>query len=373
MCRNRFPIFRGVCHAIVLLMLAAPLAGAGTITDLAQRADAIVVGSVATGTDAPDHASLDIAVERLLKGEGLPAIVHVEHPWRRTVMLVDRGSPAVPINPGIRGIWFLRRLAPSGWDVLVANGRDGFLPALCWPAAEVLPAQYQYPPGAPLADALTFEVGAVAKRGFAPEILLEAVHSLNTSAVQAVLSDFLQSPAPWVKSVALAGLLERGQAGSIAKLLQAWPAISKDDRSKRNVLTVLDISFRPEDPDSVREVATLAQTSTTPAELRPALVKVLVAVHTREALPFLATLLRSDDPKDRMAGVSALASFANGCPAQTPETIRSLAHLTAPSSAPYQTPETLAHLGLHGSRTPEAEAELLSFWTTWWNNHPELH
>jgi hypothetical protein len=56
------------------------------------------------------------------------------------------------------------------------------------------------------------------------------------------------------------------------------------------------------------------------------LAKVLLAVHTRETLPFFAHLLAGADPAERMKGAFAMASFANGCPTQTPDTVKSLAH-----------------------------------------------
>jgi hypothetical protein len=74
-----------------------------------------------------------------------------------------------------------------------------------------------------------------------------------------------------------------------------------------------------------------------------------------------------------MTGVFGMASFANGNPTQSRATVKSLAHLVPATSALYQTPDTLAHMGFSGEETAESEAELVSFWTSWWNEHPELH
>jgi hypothetical protein len=238
---------------------------------------------------------------------------------------------------------------------------------------KVLPEQYQYPPGTSLNDALTFETAAGAQVSGNPEVLLYAVDSLSSPAVETVLTGLLRASTGQVRWVALAGLLGRAQAGSLGKVLQEWPAISQDAQSKSYVLDAMDTDFRPEEPEEVHEVVALVQANTTPGELRTALAKVLLAVHTRETLPYFAGLLHSAQLKSRMTGVFGMACFANGNPTQSRSTVKSLAHLMSASSAPYQTPDTLAHMGFSGEETAESEAELVSFWTSWWNQHPELH
>jgi hypothetical protein len=94
------------------------------------------------------------------------------------------------VSVRLRGIWFPVRTPSSGWDVVPANGPDGFFPNLFWPAAESLPARYQHSPGTPLNDTLTFEVAAGATVSGNPEVLLDAVRSLDSPAVQTVIADF---------------------------------------------------------------------------------------------------------------------------------------------------------------------------------------
>jgi len=66
-----------------------------------------------------------------------------------------------------------------------------------------------------------------------------------------------------------------------------------------------------------------------------------------------------------------LSLFANGVP-QTPDNVVSLAYLQIPASAPYETADTVANFGFR--RGPaDQEAALVSFWTSWWSEHPELH
>jgi hypothetical protein len=366
---NQVQIARRIAQSSVLVLIAA-CSRADTIANLAPVADAIVVGSIPGRVDSAADVSFDITVYRVLKGESVPMVIHVVHAWQRRVLVPTTGP--INVNVSFTGVWFLRRTSSAGWDVLAAHGPDGFFPDLFWPAVETLPASYDYSPGAPLLDKLVLEVGVGAKAGASPELMPDAIHSLNSAAVQTVLLDYLGSSSTRDVSAGLAGLLAGGQTGAITRLAQLWPVMGRDAGAKPDLLQTLSTGFRPQDPETVHEVAALAQAHTTPADLREALVKVLVAVHTREALPFLAGLLSGSDPAERAIGAFALSSFANGSPAQTRENGPSLAWLTGGTS-PYQTAETVAHMGLRGPRTPEAEAEWLSFWAKWWNDHPELH
>jgi hypothetical protein len=252
--------FRKMIQATVLLM-AAGISYAGTIVDLAPEADAILVGSITSHMESDEIVSFTITVDRILEGESIPTVIHVEHPWQRKFSVSPSGS--VTIEQGLRGIWLLRQLNPNGWDALGANGLDGLFHSLYWPAVKVLPEQYQYPPGTSLNDALTFETAAGAQVSGNPEVLLYAVESLSSPAVETVLTGLLQSSTGRVRWVALAGLLGRAQAGSLDKVLQEWPAISQDAQSESYVLGAMDTDFRPQEPEAVHEVVALVQANTT--------------------------------------------------------------------------------------------------------------
>ena len=69
-------------------------------------------------------------------------------------------------------------------------------------------------------------------------------------------------------------------------------------------------------------------------------------------------------PAERMKGVFGISSFANGCLSQTPDNVASLAYIVLPASAPYQTAETIANFGFRRGPDDE-EARLVSFWSSW--------
>jgi len=157
-------------------------------------------------------------------------------------------------------------------------------------------------------------------------------------------------------------------------LEQVWPSISGDP-SRENVLSALRNAFRDSTPSSVKQLALLAGMNSTPAELRQAAVWALGSVHSLESLPFLASLLLSSDPSEQVKGVFGLASFANGCPAQTPNNVVSMEYLQFKNPSSYRTAETIANFALGGnpSAGDAALGRLVSFWLGWWKNHPELH
>lgn len=355
--------------AALLYLALAPAAFPAKISDIVPKADAIVIGAITGGVQSPENLSLDIDVIRTLKGGPVPPVVHISHPWTRVGIAYPQTAS---ISANFLGIWFLKSGGASGFDVLAASGPGGILPGLFWPAVKTLPPSYEYPAGAALTDAIVFELGAgIESTGRNPETFLYAVESLNTPAVQSVLSRFLKSKVLSFRSAAVAAMLERAQEGSIATLAQVWPSISQDP-SRTLVLTALHDAFRDTAPAAVQQLASLASVPAISADLRAAAVNALAAIHTREALPFLATLLQSADTNKRVKGVFGLSSFANGCEPQTPANAVSLAYLQIPASAPYETTETVANFAFE-QMPDNQEAALVSFWSSWWNEHPELH
>ena len=164
----------------------------------------------------------------------------------------------------------------------------------------------------------------------------------------------------------LAGLLERNDPDAIVQLAKIWPALGSVPQRSR-VLFSLSDSFRDQSAALVRQLAGLVQTSS--AELRTAAIAALATIHSREALPVLASLLESADPAERMKGIFGISSFANGCLSQTPDNVGSLAYIVLPASAPYQTAETIANFGFRRGPDDE-EARLVSFWSSWLERAP---
>jgi hypothetical protein len=242
-----------------------------------------------------------------------------------------------------------------------------FLPVL----PGTLPAPYRYPAGTPLEDALVFETAAgLASPRQNTEVLLDLLDRRDDSTVQTVLAAYVASPEPAVAAVGVAGLLHRPRPEALATLQQVWPSIATEPR--RNVaLSALRNFWRLSTPGSVRELASIAD-ATPSRELREAAVRSLVAIHSREALPFLSKLLLSADTAEQMQGVFGLASFANGCPMQTNDNTVSMAYLHCNLPSSLRTRDTMANFVI-GSVRPAEVSSAVSFWQGWWTAHPELH
>lgn len=343
-------------------------ARAETIAGLTSRADVIVVGAATTVISGPQRVSFDLSVDRVVKGSNVPAIFHIEHDWIRRGMFI--GNEGVPFtSPLMYGVWFLLR-STSGWDVICATGADGDLFHLFLPASRTLPAAYQGVPQSQAADRVTVEVGAGIRSTGESSFLVSAMHGLNGPAVEAILSDLLVSGNKTTQANALAALLERGLPSSVEHLAQMWPSIG-DGQGRAEVRDAVRDSFRGQDPASIDQMVKLVQT-TPSSDLKAALISALAAIHTRETLPFLASLLQSEDMNDRVKGIFGLSSFANNCPSQTPDNVKSMAYLQPPATGPYQTTETLANFAFRQG-SDEQEAKLVAFWSAWWNDHTELH
>jgi len=356
-----------------LMSLICAQSRAATVNDYASTADTIVIGRVTDRFEGPSGASFDIAVEKILKGSLPGQSVHVSHSWPRTGGIIIGDIPR-RVNGQIRGIWFLQHTASSDWDALVARSFPGVIGSIYWPVVETLPAEYRYAADASLADVLTFEFAAGLEVAGNPTEMIGATGPLNTPALQSVFAHWLGSQKVAFQAAGLAGMLNGGQQDAIPQLARLWPTIAAD-QSRHYVLSALRNSFRDSTPSSVQQLAKLADASATSTELRKAAIWALASIHTSESLPFLATLLMSSDPGEQGRGVSGLSSFANGCPSQTPENVKSLDYLQFKNPSPYRNAETMANFAIPVNNLPGDPKllQLVSFWTAWWEQHPELH
>ena len=272
------------------------------------------------------------------------------------------------------GIWALRRIDSSNWEVLTLRGPDGLMPSLVWPATRTLPTGYLYSRAAPTTDILALELGAgLESVNYRPELFLDAASSLDGPVVRMVLANFLNSNTVEFQATGLAGLLARNDDSGVGELVKRWSAIAAASTSDL-ITATLKNGFRSTSANSVQQLSALAGASGTSTDLRAAIVTALSSVHTREALPFLASLLASPNETERLRGVFGLSSFANGCVPQSPDNMKSLAFLKFPPSGPYQTAETRANFAfLQAPANAAEEKRLVAFWSNWWVSHPELH
>lgn len=359
---------RGVLFFVAVSVLLLPLHGAG-LDYLAQEASAVVVGSVANRMEGPREVSFTIDVERVLSGSVPGPALSVVHPWRGLLRSPSR------IDQPIRGMWFLKKEASGeSWNVLTASPlgvrtiRGLYLPALLTAPGD----PYNYPADTPILDALVYEVTAgVQSSGEEPGILMGAFDGINTPVVLEMLRTCLAAGEPGLQAVGIAGSLQRQAPGAIDHLVRLWPVVSADPQS-RYVVSALRDAWRDPAPDAVRQLVSMAATEPVGSELLTAAIWALAAIHTKEALPFLASLLYGASLDEQERSIYGLSAFANGCPPQTRGNIVSMEYLQCDQPSAYKTAETEANFAFRMG-TLDQQPSLVSFWQNWWVSHPELH
>ena len=357
-------------------MVSAISLNAAGLDYFAKRAEAIVVGFVNSRTESANEVSFTINVSRVLSGSvNVPALtVSVVHPWVRAGQLL---GPAGTIDQPLFGIWFLARGGSGTWDVLSPRPSWwGTILGLFIPASSTPPSgPYAYAVGAPIVDALVNETAAgflsATNEDSNPRWILGAFDSIDTASVRNVLATLAASGDPKLQAIALTGSLERTIPGAISTLAALLPSL-KNDPNEALVVSALRDSSRDPTPASIQQLVWFVAGVPADCDIRAAAVRALAAIHTKETLPFLASLLSSADATEQERALYGLSSFANGCPIETQANATSMAFLQCTGASPYKTTQTAANLAFRAG-TPEQEFPLISFWQGWWNDHPELH
>ncbi len=354
-------VLQRAAGALFIVALSASLRGA-PLQNLVTSADAIVVGDVQSRIESGSNTSFQLNVQRVLTGSP-PSVVPISHDWGTT------GSLSVPEAVAFQayGIWFLKHNPVSGsWDVLRAQAKGkNLFASLYYPLspAAATSITVQGPPNTvvePLAMAL---IQSAVNASGSPEFVLDALGSTDSPAVRTALRDLLANGSSRSRAVAMAALLVRGDDGAAASLESVWPTIS-GVAEVADVVAALRDYYRSTTSQGIGALIGIAQSAAVPAAVRQAAVWALKSIHTQGTLPFLASLLDSDDGSLRLAGAIGIAAFVNGCPAQGPSNMPSLAFLKC-AGTQWATAETKAHFIFKAS-TPADEAAQEAFWKTWW-------
>lgn len=362
---------RIIGKGIIGCILATGYVFGASLDSLVARADVIAVGSIGSRIESPNSVAFTLNVSRILNDGPASQAFDVVHEWSG----VQRGGPQ-NINQPLFGIWFLKKLSTGGWDVLTARPAFARLATgLYIPATSVVPAGiYSYSADTPILEKVISEMGAGLEGtddGLGKAWLLGVLNSIDRPSVTALLGRLALSGDTESQIVALAGSLARNLPSSVASLVDRWPSIAGSP-SAGIVVDALRNSWRDTDPTNVRQLASFSAGLPGDSELRPAAIRALAAVHTKETLPFLASLLQTGDLSAEERGIYGLSAFANGCPAQTASNAISMDYLQCAATGQYKTVDTIAHFAFRLG-TAEQESALALFWSKWWSQHPELH
>lgn len=141
------------------LVAAAPTFAAVSLQALADRSDAVFVGTVTAGTWSATGAAFDLQIERVLKGTVRQGSV-LSVVWTSRPMRI---SSPVKIS-GERGLFFLASPGPSSWILVpVEKGHVPFAGTYYpLPKSPAPPGARTLQPnaGAPVADSIAAELAA---------------------------------------------------------------------------------------------------------------------------------------------------------------------------------------------------------------------
>lgn len=307
--------------------------------------------------------SFDLLIKRTLKGGPLPDTIHVSHPWGRSGIVGN--DPLTPIVWPVSGIWFLMKQAGDAWDILPLAGKDGIFGNLFFPASTSGQRRYNYPESTPLNDKIVYELADGLWAKGASQTFECATLAVEQSPASAqVFSDFLESGSAEFRSCGLNGILALSQPGAVQKLSQMWPRL--DENYHWLVVGTLQYSFRDPSPASIGQLIAIATNEALPFNLKDAALEALAAIHTKETVPFFASLLTRPEGQYQMRAIVAISAFANGCPPQTPENRTCGRSIQFGKPSQFRNRSTIDHFAFGWEGDSDKRAELTRFWTTWW-------
>jgi hypothetical protein len=161
------------------------------------------------------------------------------------------------------------------------------------------------------------------------------------------------SALPAQREAGLAGMLRAGNAAALTSASQMPSEFPENGL----LLFAIRQEFRATDAGSVAALGRIAIAPNLSSAFRQAATHALAAIHTKAALPCLATLLDDSDLAMRIEAIGGMGSFVNGLAVQTP------------ADNPYKTAETVANFGMGRLAIGHNESAYLSFWKAWWSKN----
>jgi hypothetical protein len=338
-----------------------------SIAQLEKTADVIAVGTASGSTMSGATLNFSLQIARVVKGDA--GLVGSSIPVLWQMGGSGRGAGA---GLAVSGIWFLQGTT-GAWHLMpVMQGSIDFgrvyFPAPSGPIA----SPYAYGQTASLDDKLASEMASAIEGSTA---FVEQFYA----AMEGGLLDELKSPvlallyqrlanstAADRALLGLAGLI-RQQNGSVLAGAARAPSSLPNDPAVGILLQSVRDYFRATDPASVAALGVSATDTSNPnIGFREAAAHALAAIHTAAAMPFLAALLDDPDTNLRVEAVGGMGAFANRLAVQTLAGVPGLTYLQLPDSAPYKTPDTVAHLAFGPQTITGRETYYVSFWKNWW-------
>jgi len=362
--------FNGLGAGLGLLLLTGgnvygSIGGQRSLVELEQSADLIIVGGASGGAQSGSALSFSLQVNRVVKGDATVAGTLIAVDWAS----VDRPGPPAVGRPQVsgNGLWFLKR-SSSGWELLPAISGEPFSQTYIPGPVGAISSAYAYTPAAALSDKVASEISAALEAasggGAGLSSLYYLLDELRSPVIQLLYNRLSASASTNQRILGLSGLIRGGSATALSAALEIASSLGAYPLESGVLFESVRNEFRSTDSTSVGILGQIATASTCPSQpLREAAARALVAIHTQQAVPYLAALLDDPDSNLRAEGIGGLGSFANGLPVQTTASVPSLSYLQRPPSAPYMTKTTIANFALGPAAATDAR---LSFWKAWW-------
>jgi hypothetical protein len=349
----------------VVLLISIPVvlpADSGPSDILAERADAIVVAEVTSGKVTNNSFDFVVAVTRSVKGGFVPGeSVHVVGQVGRSA---DRSFH------GNFGLWFLKVTGDGSFQLLPVRQGGWFETSAYFPLAKTASPETRsgFLAPATAGDRVALELGAAVQSYSDGQQLFTLSLGLlemdGTPVISSVFRALASNPDPQIRFVGLTGLwLDNGDVPALTEI-----ANNMDLLPSLHVKTFLGRSIcgaRETDPAVIRLLGKLTASPTT----QECAAMALMYIHTREALPFLAQLLDSDNPATRESAMRGLSRFVDNLPPAADSDPMIGKDLIPSGPARYKTPETTKY-SLSKTLLVQAafsEAAYLQFWRSWWD------
>ncbi len=362
--------------SILALMSAAGglyggLSAPASIGKLEQTADVIAVGAASGATVSGATVNFSLHVTRVIKGDASLVGSAVPVLWQTGGQFPGGSSAGLDGS----GIWFLQGTT-GAWRLMpVTQGAMDFARVYFPGPSGPIASPYAYSQTASLGDKLASEMASAIEgsttfvQQFDAAMAGGLLDELK-SPVLALLYQRLANSASAQKALlGMAGLIRQQDGSTLAAAARASSSLPNDPGVGVLLLSIR-VFFRATDPASVGALGVAATDTANPnIGFRDAAAHALAAIHTAAAMPFLAILLDDQDTNLRVEAVGGMGAFANGLAVQTLAGVPGLTYLQLPASAPYQTPDTIAHLAFGPQAITARETYYVSFWKNWWAQH----
>ena len=335
------------------------------LTALVDRADAIVVASSRNGLQSGTAISFDLSVIRVVKGAAAAGSV-VRITWT-----ADEPISGVQELPNRTGIWFLKwnpsgETSALGIQVPALDLEDIYYPVPGPPRT----GAYAGAGGESQIEVVVLELAAAidAFGDKAPRGINHALLTAGPDRCARTYKRLLNCPSAYVRALALAGLIPSNDPSVVVQIAKTLADLRKSPA--RGWIGVGLQSYFNTDPVGVAALGEIAATAEGSDFIAENAAFALVNIHTRDALPHLARLLDSPNPKVQSLAVSGISAFVQGLPVRKPADAISMAWLKPAEKSGYLTDEVRPYLGMGDLRSDRA-TETVRFWKAWWTSHQQ--